>query len=198
MFLRTSPSPSILSRGSRYLLRAPGYRHFSLPRSVPLPLPLPLHSLRSLSPVSLRKTSNLSASVSHAYSTIHTTETTTMADASETGVTADSIRGKLIDQLQAQYVEIEDLSGEFSIQCSSILDMYLYRNWTNGTRWLRSSVHGDYRLATICRKEYAGSTSVGQCRPQIRDCGYSCLDAQMLYARAVAVDAAVDWWDSLI
>lgn len=35
-----------------------------------------------------------------------------MADASETGVTADSIRGKLIDQLQAQYVEIEDLSGK--------------------------------------------------------------------------------------
>ncbi|KAK5676996.1 hypothetical protein LTS12_029481 [Elasticomyces elasticus] len=34
-----------------------------------------------------------------------------MADASETGVTADSIRTKLIDQLQAQYVEIEDLSG---------------------------------------------------------------------------------------
>ena len=124
MFPRTSPSPSILSRGCRYLLRAPGYRHFSLPRSAPLPLPL--HSLRSLSPVSLHNNSNWTASVSHAYSTIHTTETTTMADASETGVTADSIRGKLIDQLQAQYVEIEDLSGEFSIQCTIFRYGYIY------------------------------------------------------------------------
>lgn len=32
-----------------------------------------------------------------------------MADTS--GITADSLRAKLIDQLQAQHVEIEDLSG---------------------------------------------------------------------------------------
>lgn len=33
-----------------------------------------------------------------------------MADATS-GVTADSLKGKLIEQLQAQHVEIEDLSG---------------------------------------------------------------------------------------
>lgn len=120
MFLRTSPSPSILSRGSRYVLRAPGCRHFSLPRSVSVP-PVPaVQSLRSLprATTALYKnptTTAWTALVSqHPYSTAHPAEeATAMADASETGVTADSIRGKLIDQLQAQYVEIEDLSGEF-------------------------------------------------------------------------------------
>lgn len=34
----------------------------------------------------------------------------TMADATS-GVSADSLRAKLIEQLQAQHVEIEDLSG---------------------------------------------------------------------------------------
>lgn len=125
MFLRTPPSPSILSRGCRYLLRAPGYRHFSLSRSVPLPLHSlsPVSLLKSL-PKLLHKNSSLIPSVSHAYSTVHTTETTNMADASETGVTADSIRTKLIDQLQAQYVEIEDLSGEFSSIQFSVLDNF--------------------------------------------------------------------------
>lgn len=33
-----------------------------------------------------------------------------MADAGS-GVSADSLRGKLIEQLEAQHVEVEDLSG---------------------------------------------------------------------------------------
>lgn len=35
-----------------------------------------------------------------------------MADASS-GVTADGLKGKLTEQLQAQFVEIDDLSGMF-------------------------------------------------------------------------------------
>lgn len=126
MFLRTSPAPSILSRGSRYLLRAPGCRHFSLPRPVVAPsaaasvtpVPVPAASLYKNPATTTTTTtawtvSSVPAS-HHSYSTAHTAEeeASAMADASETGVTADSIRGKLIDQLQAQYVEIEDLSGK--------------------------------------------------------------------------------------
>ena len=38
-----------------------------------------------------------------------------MADTS--GVTADSLKNKLVEQLQAQHVEIEDLSGTFWRTC---------------------------------------------------------------------------------
>ena len=114
MFPRNAPS-SILSRGCRYILRAPGYRHHHHQSQIhSLPVSLARSSSRSLS-LSLRPQSTsplLSQIHRHRfYSTVHTTETTTMADASETGVTADSLRSKLIEQLQAQYVEIEDLSG---------------------------------------------------------------------------------------
>lgn len=37
-----------------------------------------------------------------------------MADTS--GITADSLKNKLVEQLQAQHVEIEDLSGRISLQ----------------------------------------------------------------------------------
>lgn len=43
-----------------------------------------------------------------------------MADTS--GITADSLKAKLVEQLQAQHVEIEDLSGRF---CLLGTDLYL-------------------------------------------------------------------------
>lgn len=120
MFPRNAPS-SILSRGCRYILRASGYRHHHHHHQSQihsLPVSLARSSSRSLS-LSLRpqSTSSLLSQIHRHrfYSTVHTTETTTMADASETGVTADSLRSKLIEQLQAQYVEIEDLSGMVSL-----------------------------------------------------------------------------------
>lgn len=79
MFSRTF-SPSVLSRGCRYLLRpsVTPSAHFSL-------------SARSFAAVNAA-----------------------MADTS--GITPDSLKSKLVDQLQAQHVEIEDLSGrEFSL-----------------------------------------------------------------------------------
>lgn len=41
-----------------------------------------------------------------------------MADTS--GITAESLKAKLVEQLQAQHVEIEDLSGKFSLSCLEI------------------------------------------------------------------------------
>ena len=47
-----------------------------------------------------------------------------MADTS--GITADSLKNKLVEQLQAHHVEIEDLSGRFPLQSMSALANGLY------------------------------------------------------------------------
>ena len=77
MFSRTF-SPTVLSRGCRYLLRP------SVAPRAPFSL-----SARSFAAVDAA-----------------------MADTS--GITPDSLKSKLVEQLQAQYVEIEDLSGMVS------------------------------------------------------------------------------------
>lgn len=44
-----------------------------------------------------------------------------MADTANTsGITADSLKDKLVTQLQAQHVEIEDMSGTRAISCLSL------------------------------------------------------------------------------
>lgn len=163
MFSRNAP-PSILSRGCRYILRASRHHHHHHRRQSPLhfhsqgqspslarPLSLSL-SLRTRTPSSLL--SQPPRITTRAYSTIHTTETTTMADASETGVSADSLRTKLIEQLQAQYVEIEDLSGMcfllmYPSGCCCCCCVVVPGRADNGSRRLRSGIHGDYRLAAV-------------------------------------------------
>ena len=209
MFSRNAP-PSILSRGCRYILRT-GHHHrrqsqsplhfHSQSQSPSLARPLSLSlslSLRTKTPSSLF--SQLPRTTPRAYSTIHTTETTTMADASETGVSADSLRAKLIEQLQAQYVEIEDLSGTcFNLIypsgccCCCCCCCCCPDRADNLSRRMRSGIHGDYRLAAVREQEYAGQASVGECGAQVGDCGDSCVDAKVFYAGAVVVNAAVIW-----
>lgn len=47
-----------------------------------------------------------------------------MADTS--GITADSLKAKLVEQLQAQHVEIEDLSGMFRAPRTTV---YIFDDW---------------------------------------------------------------------
>lgn len=77
-----SRSTTIFRRGCRYLLRAPVHHHLPQVKKSPFSL-----SARSFAAIDAA-----------------------MAD-STTGVTAELVRGKLIEKLQAQHVEIEDLSG---------------------------------------------------------------------------------------
>lgn len=80
MFARAS----FLSRGCRYLLRAPS--------------------------VSVRPSRPFSSLSSRVFAAVNAA----MADtASTSGITADSLRETLIRQLEAQYVEVEDMSGMF-------------------------------------------------------------------------------------
>lgn len=82
-----SHSATIFTRGCRYLLRAPLYHHQHL------------QLRKSQSPFSLSARSFAAVDAA-------------MADSSS-GITAESLRGKIIEQLQAQHVEIEDLSGMY-------------------------------------------------------------------------------------
>ena len=120
-----------------------------------------------------------------------------MADATQ-GVTADLIKAKLTDQLQAQHVEIEDLSGKS--RCFSRVGYRLEGDkmglvmanvgWLY--RWLRTGVPGRDRFPPVREEDHARPPPVGQRGFEGGDCRHPRLDAQMLYPRAVAGAAAVN------
>jgi hypothetical protein len=89
MFSRAS-SVTALSRSCRYLLRSP----YNPATRASASFPLPYTSTQ-------RASFSLTARSPAAFNA--------MADTS--GITADSLKNKLIDTLQALHVEVEDLSG---------------------------------------------------------------------------------------
>lgn len=119
-----------------------------------------------------------------------------MADATN-GVTADLIKAKLTDQLQAQHVEIEDLSGKsnhfsrvgYHLEEDSIGPVIANARWLY--RWLRTGVPGRHRFPPVREEDHARPPPIGQRGFEGGDCRYPRLDAQMLHPGAVAGAAAV-------
>lgn len=90
-----------------------------------------------------------------------------MADTS--GITAESLKSKLIEQLQAQHVEIEDLSGRKAIHlipqrwllffCPRCMCVLIARY--NCCRRLWPGVSGSHRFPAVREQEYARAAPPG-------------------------------------
>ena len=83
-----------------------------------------------------------------------------MADTS--GVTAESLKLKLTEQLQAQFVEIEDLLGREHFFCT--IGILLSDDMLIRCRWLWSGFPGGDRLPTVRKQEHACASSSRQLR----------------------------------
>lgn len=91
------------------------------------------------------------------------------------GVTPESLKATLFEKLEAQHVDIQDLSGnrDKTPLCRELQKL------TRKTRWMRSNVRSHHRITTIREEDIARPPSPCQHRPQSRDCCHPRLDAKV-------------------
>lgn len=97
------------------------------------------------------------------------------------GVTPESLKATLFEKLEAQHVDIQDLSGNhdkihmlpLTLQCSC------------NTRWMRPNVRSHHCVTAVREEDIARSPSSCQQHPQSRNRCYPRLDAQVHDPRRV-------------
>jgi hypothetical protein len=125
--------------------------------------------------------------------------------AEESGVTEEGLKATLIEKLQATHVEIQDISGSscappFYFPLSHCLPCAPYPSpiscppfpfHVKGltlcplSRRLRPSLQRPSRISPIPEENHPRPTSTCQHHSKNRDRGYSCVDAEVLYAGGV-------------
>lgn len=100
------------------------------------------------------------------------------------GVMPDAIKEKLVEQLGATHVHIEDLSGILFmtlLRICSFTNVHCRRLWTN--------VRSCHSLSSIREENDPRPAPSRQRRPQARDCCHTCVDTEVLYTRGVGEEA---------
>lgn len=94
-----------------------------------------------------------------------------------TGVTSESLKEKLVKELEATHVEIEDMSGVivFSISIFGCSCSFEYRR-------LRPDVRSHHRLSKVREEDDSGKASSRERRTEAGDRCDTCMDAEMLHA----------------
>ncbi len=97
--------------------------------------------------------------------------------AEDSGVTAEDIKSKLMSNLDASHLEIEDISGPYHPSPC----LLQYTRLTDMRRRLRPNVQCHDSLTSVRKENDIGETSIGQWRAQGGDRENTCLDAEVLH-----------------
>jgi hypothetical protein len=90
------------------------------------------------------------------------TDTQAAEAANSLGVTPEYIKRKLIEKLEAEYVDVEDMSGigALAASCSLLQSTEAVR------RWLWPGFRSYHCLAAVCQENEPCAASVGQYRTE--------------------------------
>ncbi|KAI4109246.1 MAG: hypothetical protein L6R37_000677 [Teloschistes peruensis] len=111
------------------------------------------------------------------------TDTQAATTANTSGITASSIQEALKEKLQAEHVDIEDMSGtHFSHRFVGVKLEGL-------RRWLRPSFQCHDRFPTVREEKHFGTASTSQLGAESGNCRDTCLDAQVFHSRRMAEEA---------
>lgn len=125
--------------------------------------------------------------------------TQTNSEGHTTVITPATLKTTLTEKLEASYVDVEDISGKSCPLLAYRIYMHTFRISrlvyafgaddvllsSRKSRRLRIILPGENSLPTLRKKVQSGTTSACKCCLKNGDCGYSCLDAKMFYARGV-------------
>ena len=106
------------------------------------------------------------------------TDTQAAQVANSSGITPASLKTTLTEKLDAQFVDVEDISGKPNPV--SLISLQLTEDAC--PRWLWTVLPSHDSISPLCQKDQPCTTPPCQLSAEGRDCGNTCLDAQMLYA----------------
>ena len=117
------------------------------------------------------------------------TDTQAAQVANSSGITPTSLKTTLMQKFDAQFVDVEDISG----RQDPFSPVALQRTEYAYHRRLRTVLPSHDSIPPLCQKDQSCTTPPCQLSAEGRDCGNPCLDAQVLHAGGMGKEEGAGW-----